>query len=181
MKTKKEINQLWRIPLAVVVLTSIVYLIIFLIKGSIPSSSEIVFFSDSEDPLFGLPRVLILPFAISRAWDILFAPILAFLFVWILQIYKSTKDENPKVDVFVLIFGFIFGLIFVLIFGFIFGPIYALIFGLIYALIFGFIFGLIFGLIYALIFVFTYGIVFLLKKTFSPKFWKFIFKWFSGE
>ena len=127
-------NQLWRIPVFVSGIIAIVYLAIYLFTGNIPEVKELILFKDPKDCIWGLPQILILPFAYSRLWDILFGFILSFLFVYLIIKIKNMDNKELKGG---LVYGLAIGLVVGLVFGLVFGLVYGLVFGLVYGLVFG--------------------------------------------
>ena len=99
-----------------------------------------------------------LPFAISRWWDILFAPIWTFILVFLFTPKKVKGDRD-------LFFGLVVGL------GFGLGV------GLGFGLGVGLIIGLGFGLGFGLVFGMGVGLRFL----FSNKLWASVFHWLGGK
>ena len=101
-------NQLWRIPVFVSGIIAIVYLAIYLFTGNIPEVKELILFKDPKDCIWGLPQILILPFAYSRLWDILFGFILSFLFVYLIIKIKNMDNKELKEG---LVYGLVYGLV----------------------------------------------------------------------
>ena len=85
---------LFRIPLAVAILIALFWLIWYLVAGSIPTTTSIKMTET---------WTIVLPFAVSRLWDILFGAIWTFIIVWIATSEKIRKNEA-------LIFGLVVGL-----------------------------------------------------------------------
>ena len=127
-------NQLWRIPVFVSGIIAIVYLAIYLFTGNIPEVKELILFKDPKDCIWGLPQILILPFAYSRLWDILFGFILSFLFVYLIIKIKNMDNKELKEG---LVFGLVFGLAVGLVYGLVYGPVVGPVVGLMFGLVFG--------------------------------------------
>lgn len=157
MKNKCK-NQFWRIPIFIIVIAIIIYGIVFISLGYIPSINKIILFENEADVFWNLPLALNLPFAISRLWDLALIFIASCL-VFRLVSYVSNKDENLFFDsslfgdsnsvillIMALAFGFLLGLI--IGFGIYFFP--AIIIGLAISFLLGIGIGLLFGRFYSL-------------------------------
>lgn len=113
MKMKKK--QLDNIPLLTAIITTIIYLIIFIFRDYFPSISKIILFKESNDVFWSLPMEINLPWKISRLWDI---PIIFIFTFMAMRLFKYLdKPRNKSEELYV---GTILGLILGLIIGFCF-------------------------------------------------------------
>lgn len=190
---RKERNQLWWIPLIVSVVTGIVYLIIYLLTGSIPVIDKLVLFKNAGDAFWGLPAEYTLPFSISRAWDILFIFIYTFLLARIIQYVKESESKDTEDMLIGLVVSLVFGLGVGLgvslgvglgvglVLGFVVNLVVSLAFGLVADLAFSLAFSLGVGLVFGLGVGLGVGLVFGLKHLFSKDFRKRTIKWLARE
>ena len=152
MEKIQRSRMLWRVPLAVAILM-VLFWGIWAIFAPVPKTTEIMMTKD---------WVVQLPFAISRWWDILFAPIWTFILVFLFTPKKVKGDRD-------LFFGLVVGLGFGLVIGLGVDLVIGLGVGLIIGLGFGLGFGLVFGM--------GVGLRFL----FSNKLWASVFHWLGGK
>lgn len=113
MKMKKK--QLDNIPLLTAIITTIIYLIIFIFRDYFPSINKIILFKESNDIFWSLPMEINLPWKISRLWDIPIIFIFTFMAVRLLKYLGKPRNKSEELYV-----GTILGLILGLIIGFCF-------------------------------------------------------------
>ena len=161
METIQRNRMLWRIPLVVAILFALFWGIWYLVAGEIPNTTQIRWTEKTN---------IQLPFAMSRVWDIIFAPLWAMILILLFTNNRIRKDEN-------LVFGLGAGLVFGLAFGLGVGLFAGLGAGLSAGLGVGLFAGLVFGLGAGL----GVGLFAGLKLLFSQKFWTRIIFWVSGK
>jgi len=127
MKERRQ-KLLWRTPLIVAILIAIFWGIWYLITGSIPEVTTV--------KLAGTKNIL-LPFAMSRLWDILFGTIWTFIIVWIATNEKIREYLEPADLVIGLGVGLVFGVGLGMAVGLCFGLVFTLLFGVPAGLIIG--------------------------------------------
>ncbi len=104
---------------------------------------------------------LVLPFGISRWWDILIGPIWSTAGVFLITNKRVKEDRHLILGLILgLVFGLILGLAYVLGFGLAGGLVFGLAGGLVFGLAGGLALGLVYGLAYGLGFGLAYGLVF---------------------
>ena len=113
MKIRK--NQLDNIPLLTAIVTTIIYLLIFIFRDYFPSINKIILFKESRDIFWSLPMEINLPWKISRLWDIPIIFIFTFMIMRLLKYLSKPKNKSEE-----LYIGAILGLILGLIIGFCF-------------------------------------------------------------
>lgn len=90
---KSKIWSLW-VPLGISVAVGLVYLIIYLVDGFIPTVDKIALLKEENGTIWGINRAINLPFAISRIWDVPLAFVYLFLLSSLIK-YKE-KDESGE-------------------------------------------------------------------------------------
>ena len=91
MEKSRRMKLLWLIPLIAAILFALFWGIWFLKTGSEPITDHL---------RWNEKTVIHLPFAVSRFWDILFAPIWAFLFVFLFTNKRFIEEKNSGFGVF---------------------------------------------------------------------------------
>ena len=112
MKTKKEINQLWRISLLVFGITTIIYLGFILFTGNFPPIANLNLKSEYiKEIIPSVPDKII--FLIPRGLDFLILPFFTALIVSIFQVFEKLKKPETEVPFIIfIIFGFFLNLAF---------------------------------------------------------------------
>lgn len=97
----KRMNYLWMIPLGCMAITAIIYILIFIFRGSFPLVNKITL-DIGEGEFWQYP----LSFSVPRVWDIFFIGILSFFMVLTLinlrDYYTSTGYHHRPVENFLL-------------------------------------------------------------------------------
>jgi len=148
MDTTKRNKMMLRWSVATATVIAVFWGIWYLINGSVPVVHEIKMAKD---------WVIVLPFGISRFWDVLIGPVYSTAIILLFTNKSVKKDEDLVAG---LAFGLAFGLVVGLAFGLAFGLVAGLIVGLIVGLAFGLIVGLAFGLVAGLAFGLIVGLAF---------------------
>ena len=142
------------------------WLIYYFIAGEVPVVEEIQ---------MTLEWTFVLPFGVSRWWDVAIGPI------WSVMLVLIFTNENVKKDDLVggLVFGLVGGLVFGLGFGLVFGLGFGLVGGLVGGLVLGLVFGLVLGLGFGLVFGLGFGIFFGIKNI-KPAAYYRVGRWLSA-
>lgn len=94
---KRLRNQLWRIPLLVTAVFAVIYLIVFLCLGYMPSTERVILFNKEAyifgDFLANYPPQL----GISRWWDLVIIFISAFISVKVIHFFQESFSPSDVI------------------------------------------------------------------------------------